>query len=103
LFIGRVLLFGFEFSLHWERQVGKNFREVHSAFTEGATHIHVEAGEGYAKYWLSPVSLASVYIGRTWTRMRLRKKYCGRRFEDVPLRDGLFNITGAVAPVYIYW
>jgi len=22
--------------LHWERQVGKNFREVHTAFTEGA-------------------------------------------------------------------
>jgi hypothetical protein len=22
-------------------------------------HIHVEAGDGYAKYWLSPVSLAA--------------------------------------------
>lgn len=24
-------------------------------------HIHVEAGDGYAKYWLKPVSLASSF------------------------------------------
>ena len=51
---------------------------------QGPPHIHVEAAERYAKFWLRPVSLASSFGFRSHeltTLLRLVEQH-QRRFEE---------------------